>query len=382
MNCPYAASCGGCLYRNMTETAYQALKEKEFGKKLSALSEQPQEYAKPLFIEDGHRRRASLAFEKKKGKIILGFNAHRSKEIIDIEKCALLTDKLNKILPSLKNLLEEIVRQPPQKLKKNKKKSTSLNMDKGDVWLCEADNGIDIVFETEIEFDLPQREAIFEFSQKETDVIRISHRKRKDESAETIIEKTSPKVTMGGVEVYIPAGTFLQASKAAETALINQVQNYIGEDTGLIADLFCGVGTFSYPLSRRKSNRILAADSSREALKAFEYTVNKNKINNIKILEKNLFKYPLDKDELKGFDIIIFDPPRAGAKAQIKEIAAMDDAEKPKKIIGISCNPESFVQDAEILIKNGYKLQKITMIDQFIYSPHMELTSLFIRKDQ
>ena len=378
MQCPYANKCGGCPYRSQTLEAYQKGKREEFIKKLSKLVEQPEKYGQPIFIEDGQRRRASLAFEKKKGKIVLGFNAHHSKEIVDIESCSLLTDKLNRILRPIKQLLEEMFQTPVTK--RPLKKKIKPEAEKGDIWLCEADNGIDIVLEMSKELGLNEREILADFLQREQNVIRIAQRFKKDAPTETIIEKAKPIITMGGREVYIPSGTFLQASKAAETALINQVQQYIGDDTGLIADLFCGVGTFSYPLSRQKENKIVAADSNTEALRAFEATINKNKISNIKIIERNLFRYPLDKDELQGFDIIIFDPPRAGAKNQIHEITKMSNEQKPKKIIGISCNPDSFVSDANELIKNGYTLKEVTLVDQFVYSPHMELTALFVRK--
>lgn len=379
MTCPYSSQCGGCRYRNLNKAEYQELKQKQFLEKLKSLKQAPESYGQAVFIEDGQRRRATFAFEKRKGKVTLGFNAYHSKEIINIEQCPLITPRLNKIIPSIRTLTEILCRKKQDKRIKKKKYQTS-EITKGDISLSEADNGIDIVLEIKEELDLEQREAIFDFVQKEADVIRISQRRTLQRQAEPIVEKGHPMVKMGGIDVYIPAGTFLQASKAAETALINQVQKYIGEDTGLIADLFCGVGTFSYPLSRQKENKILAVDSSDELLTAFEHSVNKNKIQNIKIEKRNLFKYPLSSDELKGFDIVVFDPPRAGAKAQVKELAAIPEQNKPDKIIAVSCNPESFVQDANILQENGYRLITTTLVDQFIYSTHMELTALFTRK--
>ena len=155
---------------------------------------------------------------------------------------------------------------------------------------------------------------------------------------------------------------------------------YAGESGGKIADLFCGVGTFSYPLSKNIKNKIVAADSSRSLLEGFRQSVNKNMIPNIEIVEKNLFKYPLDEKELNGFDLVVFDPPRAGAEAQAKKIAAMGTS-APQKVIAVSCNPHSFVKDANILIGAGFKLEEITLVDQFAYSNHSELVALFTKKD-
>ena len=105
-------------------------------------------------------------------------------------------------------------------------------------------------------------------------------------------------------------------------------------------------------------------------------------IPNIEILQKNLFKYPLDADELKSFDVVIFDPPRAGATAQVRQLAQMSQQNKPQKIIAISCNPHTFINDANVLLAGGYELQKLTMVDQFVYTKHCELVALFTKKGE
>ena len=144
-----------------------------------------------------------------------------------------------------------------------------------------------------------------------------------------------------------------------------------------IADLFCGVGTFSYLFAGQKNTKITAIDSSAPLLKGFNDSINANQITNIKIVNKNLFKYPLDENELKEFDVIIFDPPRAGAKELCCSIAKSEN--QPEHIIAISCNPQTFVNDAETLISGGYKLEEITMVDQFPYSNHSELVAFFTK---
>ena len=102
-------------------------------------------------------------------------------------------------------------------------------------------------------------------------------------------------------------------------------------------------------------------------------------LNNIEIETKNLFKYPLDTNELAGFKAVVFDPPRAGAEAQAKELAKLEKTIRPEKVIAVSCNPQSFVRDANILTNGGYVLQEITLVDQFIYSNHSELVALFTK---
>ena len=158
------------------------------------------------------------------------------------------------------------------------------------------------------------------------------------------------------------------------------MQKYLGDTTGKIADLFCGVGTFSYVLAGNVKNKILAIDSSAELLGGFRESVNKNQIPNIEICAKNLFKYPLDASELKGMVAVVLDPPRAGAAAQTKQIEQLPLSEKPQKVIMVSCNPHTFVNDALALQNGGFELQEITMVDQFVYSNHSELVALFTKK--
>ena len=223
---------------------------------------------------------------------------------------------------------------------------------------------------------------IFEWAQKAGSVIRISHRRKAFGQSEPLIEKAKPQIVIGNCNVYIPAGTFLQASLIAEKALVDLVLKYLGDSKGKIADLFCGVGTFTYPLSATKDNKIIAVDSSHELLSGFHQSVNANMLSNVEILERNLFKNPLSGKELCGFSAIVFDPPRAGAEAQVKSIADLRKEDLPAKIIAVSCNPHSFVKDAEILLNIGYEIAEITLVDQFAYSNHSELVALFTLKNR
>ncbi len=375
MTCPLSEICGGCRFRNLDEVAYRQKKMTAFEQMLKGIHQENIPQGQPVFIADGSRRRACLTFRYKKGNLTLGFNEARSENVINIDTCSLLTEKLNTALSDIRRLLSEICAVPFVEGKGKKQKTSYLNA--GDVFICEADNGIDVVLEFDKALALEQRMIIFETVQNTNHIIRISHRRKADILPEPIAEKAKPVISIAGYDIYIPAGTFLQPSKAGEQALTDLVMKYLGATEGKIADLFCGVGTFSYPLSRNPNNKILAVDSSAELLDGFRTSVNKNMISNIEIMAKNLFKYPLDEQELKGFSVIVFDPPRAGAAAQVKKIADM--ADKPEKIIAVSCNPHTFVNDANTLISAGYKINEITLVDQFIYSNHSELVALFTK---
>ncbi len=375
-SCGIESLCGGCPLRHLSEEEYQRTKTEKINSILKGIKLESLPLAQPIFIGDGERRRATFAFDFSKGKMVLGFNAYHSKEVIDSSNCLLLRPEIRQALPKLKNLLADLCAEPF--VSKQGKKTSSSRLTKGDLSITLADNGLDVVIELPQMPELNHRMIISEHLSSLSDVIRVSWRRRVDDKPEVIVEKLAPQIKIGSVSVYIPAGTFLQPSRQGEQALISQVLEYLGEDRGKIADLFCGVGTFSYPLSELKGNSITAIDSSADLLEGFQRSVNRNMISNITIKAKNLFKYPLDEQELKDFDIVVFDPPRAGAKAQVEKIANMSLG-GPHKIIAVSCNPETFVRDANILLNGGWHLQNLCMVDQFIYSDHSEIVALFTK---
>lgn len=380
MGCVYQQNCGGCCFRDKTQEEYRSLKEQKVKGILSAgLKEQDYKWNKPIFLPDGTRRRAALAFMQTKGGLLLGFNENKSSQIADCAQCLMLTPKINAILPSLRRFLAEFCAIKVSRKLKGKKVVVS-SVTKGDVLILEADNGLDIVLEADCELVLDYRMAIFDYVNAMTDIIRFSFRRKAEEQAEPVIEKLKPVVKIAGFDIYIAAGTFLQASAAGQDALISLVLKYIGDTGGKIADLFCGIGTFSYPLAANKENKIMAADLSEPLLAGFQASLNAHLLHNVKIEKRNLFKYPFTADELKEFNAVVFDPPRAGAAAQAAELAKMEQSDKPAIVVAVSCNPHSFVNDANVLVSGGYKLKEVTMVDQFVYSNHAELAALFTKK--
>lgn len=376
ISCPCQDICGGCSFRHQTLPDYQAQKFTAFKSVFKDLLGTEVNFAAPIFIPDGTRRRASFAFRSSKGKLVLGFNQRQSSSLVDLKNCPLLTPKINANLPAIRDLISEVCSIPLTA--KGKKKLAATHIASGDAWICDADNGLDLVLEFDAELNLGHRMSIFEIAQQIPDLIRVSHRRSPEAPAEPLLEKSKPFIKISDYAVYIPAGTFLQPSTAGEQALTSLVLKYLGTTRGPIADLFCGVGTLSYPLAALDiSNKITALDSSVTLLEGFRQSVNKNMIPNIEVQSRNLFKYPLDAKELSKFVALVIDPPRAGAGAQVAELAKALPTSRPSKVIAVSCNPHSFVKDAAVLLSAGYQLVEVTMVDQFAYSNHSELVALF-----
>ena len=224
MNCDIFDSCGGCVFRHKQSEQYCQEKFEKFKKTISLISGEKIKINSPVFIPDGCRRRATFAFEYKKHHLLMGFNVEASHQIVDVNQCPLLTPKLNNIIPFLRELVS-IICQEPYQIKKGKK-IISQYVTKGDVFICEVDNGIDIVLEYDAPLELNHRMIIFEKISACDSVVRISHRRSAFASAETVIEKSRPYIKIGEYDVFIPAGTFLQPSREGQKALGDLVLKY------------------------------------------------------------------------------------------------------------------------------------------------------------
>ena len=366
--------CGGCPLRVLPLEEYRTLKVSDFKKTISQIKNAKPIFDEPIFINDGLRRRAELDFVYEKKQLKLGFYQSKTHNIIDINNCPMLHQSLCGVLPDLRRFLSDLC--SIVIAIKNKKKIISSTITKGSVRILKADNGIDIMLIVSNQASVEYRMLISEFVNMKPQIIRFSWQYNA-ELPETIVEKISPMLYISNYSINIPQGAFLQASKEAENSMINKMLEYVGNESGRIVDLFCGLGTFTYPLAKNPKNNILSVDSSSLSLDGLRKAISQNQIHNVEVLNRNLFKYPLDQQELKGAKILVIDPPRASAHEQCREIAKIPHKDLPQKIVFVSCNPQTFVYDADTLISSGYELSRVTLVDQFVYSNHQELIALF-----
>ena len=190
---------------------------------------------------------------------------------------------------------------------------------------------------------------------------------------EILIERERPITLMDTIEVCLPPGAFSQATRTAQQSMMDLVKVHL-KKCKFIADLFCGAGTFALPLA--KQSKVYAAEFHAPSLTAMDRAWREARgLKPLKWERRDLFRTPLLTRELKVFDGLVFDPPRAGAEAQAAHIAKST----VKYVAAISCNPSTFARDARILMDGGYRLQKVTPVDQFFYSPHIEVVGLFVK---
>jgi 23S rRNA (uracil1939-C5)-methyltransferase len=192
-------------------------------------------------------------------------------------------------------------------------------------------------------------------------------------AGEVVYQARQPVVRLGPATVALPPGAFLQATPESEAAMAAEV-TAAAKGAAKVADLFCGVGTFSFGLAQTAS--VYAADASAPAVRALaSATSTAPGLKGIRTDARDLTRRPMLAMEMKALDAVVFDPPRAGALEQSREIAAS----KVSRAIAVSCNPVTFARDARILVNAGFKLDTVKPIDQFLWSPHIELVGVFSR---
>lgn len=352
--CVYFGGCGGCALQHLTENYYRDWKRKLVTEALAREGFGTEIVAPLHACAPASRRRAAFAVRRTAAGFIFGFNKRASSHIVDIEQCLVLAPKLAEALPRLRALTEAAP---------SRWRSVDLH-----VTLC--DNGLDAAFmagDASDDLTGPEIMALTEAA-RDAGVIRLTA------DGAPVVMFDAPVVRFGETPVEIPSGAFLQASAEGEAVLTDFVTRY-AQDAKRIADLFSGCGTFSLPLA--KSAAVDAFDSDASAITALNASARAAGLRHpVRAERRNLFERRLSAEELKPYDAVIFDPPRAGAKAQAEEIA-----QSPVLVvIGVSCNPASFARDAGLLREGGYRLSQVLPVDQFVFSAHVEVAGIFTKE--
>ena len=328
-----------------------------------------------VHIPAGTRRRAVFSFSIKQGnKIDFGFNERGSNKITNLESCLLLYPELNNIIVPLRNLISSIAR-PSVPTKKMFKKKRPVKL-AGSVIVSMTDSGLDVVIEMPQELDLVAREEIAAFAGKHS-LSRISWSVSDSRfsgfKSEPVAELLPPYVSFSGTKVAFPAGSFLQPSIEGEQAIARLIMKAIGGLSSVV-DLYCGLGSFSFPMAKN-GIKVHAIDGDENLINGLISAAGKVGLSSKLTAEKrNLNKEPFETSELDNFEAVVFDPPRAGASSQAKQIA---QTENLKTVVAVSCNPSTFARDARTLTDSGFVIEEITPVDQFPFSHHLELVAVF-----
>lgn len=347
-HCRHFGECGGCVLQHMAPPAYAAWKRAQVVNALAQRGLGGITVDEAVILPPHSRRRVVLKALRTGQGVVLGFNRRASHQLIDIGECVIASPAIEALIEPLRFVFSETLH--PKEWAK--------------IAVTETDSGLDCACESETQLKLPALERLVAFAER-YDLARIAW------NGDPVAARRAPFIAFDGIAVTLPPKHFLQASRAADQILTDRVRNFIGTPRR-VADLFCGLGTFSIPLSR--TARVKGFDSEEASLSALQSARRANNLP-IETERRDLFRRPLSAKECNAFDAVVFDPPRAGALEQCQALAESD----VQRIVAVSCNPASFARDARVLIDGGYRLERVTPVDQFLWSAHVELVALFSR---
>ena len=352
--CRHFHDCGGCALQHVAADFYADWKREQV---IAALRRRdlPTDMVAPLVrVPPQDRRRADLVARKVGRQLLLGFHRRGSHKIVDLAECPVLQPALVVLFEPLRALLAGLL--PAGAAVEAK--------------LTLTDNGVDLLLDGLAATSAAARETLAAFAETQ-DLARLVLRDRDAGFEDPIARRRAPLLRFGGVAVELPPAAFLQASPAAEAAMAAEVLA-AALGAGRIADLYAGLGTFGLPLSA--TAEVQAYESEARLIAALQAAANRAR-RRLKAELRDLVRRPLDATELNSFDAVVFDPPRAGAREQAAELAKS----KVPLVVGVSCAPGTFARDARLLVDGGYRLTRVLPVDQFLWSPHVELVATFRR---
>jgi 23S rRNA (uracil1939-C5)-methyltransferase len=346
--CRYFGKCGGCATQHLDQALYAHWKQ---GILANALAHAHVKAPMGALI-DAHgegRRRATfhVRFAPESADIEIGFMQARAHRIVEIDACPVLAPSMSRALGATR-AVAECLRGVGKPL---------------DINVTATLTGLDIDVRGCGALDDSARHKLIAAADR-MDLARLSNH------GEVIVERRTPEVLMGDARVCPPPGGFLQATLEGERVLAELTLSAV-EGARHVADLFCGAGAFALRLAVRHD--VHAVEIDRPALAALVRAARATRsLRGLTSEGRDLFHRPLGREELKHFDAVVFDPPRAGALAQSRELAAS----AAQTIVAISCNAASFARDVGILIAGGYCLECVAPIDQFRFSSHIEIVGV------
>ncbi|MEA3390209.1 class I SAM-dependent RNA methyltransferase [Sphingobium sp. CCH11-B1] len=350
--CAHFPACGGCQLQHLDDESYAEFVTARVTGALTGQGVVPAAVLPPHISPPMTRRRAALRAARAGKRITIGFAEEGSHRLIDLQMCAILDPRLFALVQPLRALLALIL---PDKRAAHVKMSL-------------IDQGVDLLLEGVRVEGLAADEALGDFARAHG-LARLTI--DEGEGAQTRWEPEPATISFGGVPVGFPSFAFLQATPDGEAALVGAVRQALPPG-GAVADLFCGLGTFALALGDNRP--VYAAEGARDVVLSLKMAAARAQ-RRLAADHRDLFRRPLVPEELNRFATIVLDPPRAGAREQVMQLAQSS----VPLIAYVSCNPASFARDAAHLTAAGYQLDSVKPVGQFRWSTHVELVGIFRR---
>ena len=349
--CRHFGTCGSCQLQHLDEEALASFVADRVANAAAGQGLAPQRIAEPHLSPPRSRRRATLHAARAGGRVLLGFREAGSHRIVDMAECDVLSPEVFALVGPLRKLLAG--------------RGGRLA---ADLELTLVEQGVDVAIRGISVEGLAQTEAMLDFA-RDHGLARLSVDQGFGPEAMWVPEPVT--VSLSGVSVPFPSGSFLQATADGEAALADAAREWL-DGAATVADLFSGLGTFAFALAGPA--KVLAVEAARDAHLACKGAA-AHAQRPVHAMHRDLFRNPLQPDELNRFDAVLLDPPRAGAREQVGTLAQST----VPRVVYVSCNPSSWARDAATLVAGGFRLVEVRPVGQFRWSTHVELASLFER---
>jgi 23S rRNA (uracil1939-C5)-methyltransferase len=346
--CVHFGTCGGCALQHVAREAYLAWKRDLVVTALKQRGFADVPVDEIVAVAPGTRRRASFKAQRRGDQVAVGFYEAGTRNLVDLRECPILVPELARLMPLLRRHLANVLR----------------SGETAELLATLTDTGIDLALtlkrkrEADLLMGLSSLAAALKLA-------RLSW------NGEDVSFAATPSLCVGQFTVALPPGAFLQPTKDGER-ILQQFVLAAARGTRTVADLFAGCGTLALALAENRT--VHAVDSLAPQVDALIAAARQGRAR-VTGETRDLFRRPLLPTELARFDAVVLDPPRPGAMAQAKALAQS----KVTKVLYVSCNAASFARDARILADGGYRLERVHPIDQFLWSPHVELFARFSR---
>lgn len=376
--CEYYGQCGGCQLQHLSVDEQIKHKQNVLATHFQHFAQaEPAEWLAPIQskrLDYRRRARIGIRFIEKTQQFIFGFRENKSNHLVDITQCPILDIQLNQSLRELKQYLQSL---------QGKKSIGHIELAMGDENI-QQNVGL-LIRETSrlSEQDYQKLKHFCEQKQwqcyiqppKSQDIYRIDNDQKQKNTADLVYKFRE-------ITFNFAMSDFTQVNHSVNTQMLEQALNLLNLQKGeRVLDLFCGLGNFSLPMAHvvGEQGLVVGIEGGREMVKRARSNASKNNLRNTQFFAQDLTQDCSKKSWAKqGFDAILIDPPRAGAKEVMQYLANF----QAKRIVYISCNPATLARDSKTLLANGYRLQKAGIMDMFSHTSHVESIALFSKCDE
>lgn len=376
LKCPYRKKCGGCQLQNLTYQKQLSFKQVKVIKLLGKYH-----HVNEIIGMDNpyhYRNKVQAAFSERKGEIVSGVYQSSTHGIVPVDSCLIEDQKADEIIVTIRKLLKSFkLRAFNNATKKGFLRHVLIKrgFSSGEIMVVLVTAVMDFNKESQFVNALLSRHPeittiVQNVNDKQTNLIL-------GENSRVLYGNGYIEEKLCGFRFRISPKAFYQINPTQTEVLYNKAIDF-AELTGTekVLDAYCGTGTIGI-IASPKADKVIGVELNPDAIKDAKVNAELNNVKNIEFFEDDASRFMVKKArEGEKFDVVIMDPPRAGASLEFLRCLA---ELAPQKIVYVSCNPETMVRDISFLTRKGYKVRKIQPVDMFPHTEHVETVALLVR---